>query len=384
MLSASPGPIGLEKSREKQPWTLSAFPIERFQDRKTETALKRFNPACGRRNLGRSTIREVSDQAGVSIGTVSNVLNAPHLVSDDTRARVQAVIEQLEYRPSRAARSLQARRSYLIGYLLPPADDTFALDVFLHALVTAAGKVSLEVALFSPKAGETEIDAYRRLIRSADVDGFILSETNYRDPRIGLLAEAEFPFVTFGRALTDHPFSWVDVDGAAGMEQVADHLLDLGHERITLVAWPEGSESGDDRVRGFQLALRRRGQKLERHPIVRSENGFDHGLGIGRKLMSQEDPPKAIACVEDGLALGVMAAIAESGRKVGTEVAVTGFDDSAPARLISPGLTSVRQPMEQVATVLIETLIEGFQGSNYPRTALLRPELIVRGSSAGA
>ena len=300
------------------------------------------------------------------------------------RVRVQAVITQLGYRPSRAARSLQARRSYLIGYLLPPADDTFALDVFLHALVTAAGLFDLEIALFSPKADESELDAYRRLIRSADVDGFILSETNYRDPRIGLLTEAEFPFVTFGRALTDHPFSWVDVDGADGMSQVVDHLLDQGHQELTLVAWPEGSESGDDRVRGFQLALRRRGQALEKHPVVRSENGFDQGVAIGRELMARDQPPRAIACVEDGLALGVMAAINESGRRVGREVAVTGFDDSAPARLISPGLTSVRQPMEKVATVLIETLIERFVSANQPRTALLRPELIVRGSSAGA
>ena len=323
--------------------------------------------------MGRTTIREVSDRAGVSIGTVSNVLNAPHLVADPTKARVLSVISELDYRPNRAARSLQARRTYLIGYRLPGAGKSPALDVFLHALVGAASGHGLEIALFSPREDESELGAYRRLIQGGDVDGLVLSETNYRDPRIGLLTESGVPFVSFGRALDSQPFSWVDVDGAAGMRMVVEHLMAAGHRQITLAAWPEGSESGDDRVRGF-------GPGDDRE-VIRVLGGFDNGRRLGHRLFSRDRPPTAVAAVEDSLALGMMAAATDLGLKVGVDVAVAGFDDSMAAGLVTPGLTSVRQPMDEVARRLIDGLVAILAGGPAPASQLLMPDLVVRGST---
>ncbi|MGH8959447.1 MAG: LacI family DNA-binding transcriptional regulator [Acidimicrobiia bacterium] len=326
--------------------------------------------------MERTTIREVSDRAGVSVGTVSNVLNAPHLVADPTKARVLSVISELDYRPNRAARSLQARRSYLIGYRLPGAGKSPALDVFLHALVGAASSHGLEMALFSPREGESELDSYRRLIRGGDVDGLVLSETNYQDPRIGLLTESGFPFVSFGRAFDSEPFSWVDVDGAAGMTLVVEHLVAAAHREITLAAWPPGSESGDDRVRGF-------GSGDERE-VVRVLGGFENGRQLGRTLFARDRPPTAVAAVEDGLALGMMAAAAELGLQVGVDVAIAGFDDSVAAGLVTPGLTSVRQPMDQVARYMIDALVSILAGDPAPPPQLLMPDLVVRESTGGA
>jgi LacI family transcriptional regulator len=323
--------------------------------------------------MGRSTIREVSDRAGVSVGTVSNVLNAPHLVADPTRARVLSVISELDYRPNRAARSLQARRTYLIGYRLPGPGKSPALDVFLHALVGAASGHGLEIALFSPRHGETELDAYRRLIRGGDVDGLVLSETNYRDPRIELLNESGVPFVSFGRALDSQPSPWVDVDGASGMRLVVDHLVAAGHPQITLAAWPEGSESGDDRVRGFGPGANRE--------VIRVLGGFENGRRLGHSLFGRDRPPTAVAAVEDSLALGMMAAAADLGMSVGRDVAVAGFDDSEAAALVTPGLTSVRQPMDQVARCLIDGLVSILDGGPVPPSQLLMPDLVVREST---
>ena len=325
--------------------------------------------------MGRSTIREVSDRAGVSVGTVSNVLNAPHLVADPTRARVLSAISELDYRPNRAARSLQARRTYLIGYRLPGAGKSPALDVFLHALVGAASGHGLEIALFSPREDETELDAYRRLIQGGDVDGLVLSETNYQDPRIALLTESGVPFVSFGRALGSQPFPWVDVDGAAGMRLVVDHLVAAGHPQITLAAWPEGSESGDDRVRGF-------GPGNDRE-VIRVLGGFENGRRLGHSLFGRDRPPTAVAAVEDSLALGVMAAAADLGLSVGRDVAVAGFDDSVAAGLVTPGLTSVRQPMDQVARCMIDGLVSILDGGPLPHSQLLMPDLVVRESTRG-
>ncbi|HJQ95993.1 MAG TPA: LacI family DNA-binding transcriptional regulator [Acidimicrobiia bacterium] len=335
--------------------------------------LKRFNAG---KAMARTTIREVSDRAGVSVGTVSNVLNAPHLVADPTKARVLSVISELDYRPHRAARSLQARRSYLIGYRLPGAGKSPALDVFLHALVGAASGYGLEIALFSPRGDESELDSYRRLISGGDVDGLVLSDTNYRDPRIGLLTDSGFPFVSFGRALDSQSFSWVDVDGAAGMKLVVDHLVAAGHRQITLAAWPEGSESGDERVRGFG-----RGKDRE---VIRVLGGFENGRQLGRELFRRDTPPTAVAAVEDSLALGMMAAATELGLKVGSEIAVAGFDDSIAAGLVTPGLTSVRQPMDQVARWMIDALVSMLAGSPVPQSQLLMPDLVVRESTGTA
>lgn len=329
----------------------------------------------------RTTIRQVSDRAGVSVGTVSNVLNAPHLVSSGTRSRVLDAISELEYRPNRSARSLQAQRTYLIGYRLPDPGVSSALDVFLHSLVAGASEHGLEIVLFS-STEHSDLGAYRASIRSGDVDGFVLSETNYEDPRIALLLEASFPFVAFGRALASKPFSWVDVDGAAGIMAVVDHLAGLGHQRIALVAWPPGSESGDPRVAGYVAAMARAGLAIDRELIVRADGGFESGRKTGWDLLSRRRRPTAIVTVQDDLAFGVMAAAADHGMGVGQDLAVTGFDDSPAAAMSTPGLTSVRQPMELVAARMIELLVSQLQDPQAQVSgSLLVPDVVIRAST---
>lgn len=332
----------------------------------------------------RTTIRHVSDRAGVSVGTVSNVLNAPHLVSSGTRDRVLDAIAELDYRPNRSARNLQAQRTYLIGYRLPGPGNSPALDVFLHSLVAGASEHGFEIVLFSPSSGQSDLDAYRKSIRSGDVDGFVLSETNYEDPRITLLAETAFPFVAFGRSLASTPFSWVDVDGAAGMVEVVEHLVNLGHSRIALVGWPPGSESGDARVAGFQTGMAKAGLELEPDLVIRIESGYEAGRHAGRRLLKLASPPTAIATVQDDLAFGVMRAASDIGMTIGDDLAVTGFDDSPAASFATPGLTSVRQPMDLVAESMIELLVEQFRDPNAPRSGtLLVPDLVTRSSTLG-
>lgn len=326
----------------------------------------------------------MSDRAGVSVGTVSNVLNAPHLVSSGTRSRVLDAISELDYRPSRSARSLQAQRTYLIGYRLPDPGKSSALDVFLHSLVAGASEHGLEIVLFSPSGGQTDLDAYRKSIRSGDVDGFVLSETNYEDPRIALLAETGFPFVAFGRALASRPFSWVDVDGAAGMVQVVDHLVERGHRRIALVAWPSGSESGDARTNGFLTGMAKAGLPINPAYLIRIENGYESGRDAGRRLLAMNHPPTAIVTVQDDLAFGVMSAADELDVKVGKDLAVTGFDDSPAAAFSTPGLTSVRQPMDLIAETMVELLVAQLQDPKITRrNTLLVPDIVMRSSTLG-
>ena len=349
--------------------------------------LKRFNWELKRfrSHFLRQTIRDVSDRAGVSVATVSNVLNSPHLVASETRTKVMDAIEALGYRPNRTARSLQARKTQRIGYRLPDPGPQAALDVFLHRLVATAANHGFDLSLFAPRSGQDDLGAYREVIRSGDVDGFVLSETNYADPRVELLSELGFPFAAFGRADHPSPFPWVDVDGAAGVAEVVDHVASRGHRRIGLVAWPPGSESGDDRVEGFYRGMRTAELAVDPRLIKRVENGFVAGRTAGAELLGSPDPPTAIVTVQDELGFGAMAAISDLGLRPGDDVVVTGFDDTPAAAHVRPGLTSVRQPFDEVAQTLVNLLVSRLiNPAAAPGSALLMPQLVVRGSTTGS
>jgi DNA-binding LacI/PurR family transcriptional regulator len=330
----------------------------------------------------RRTIRDVSQRAGVSVGTVSNVLNAPHLVSKPTLSKVLEAIEDLDYRPNRAARGLQARRTHLIGYRLPGPGVSPALDVFLHQVVATAASHDLALTLFSPRPGQDDLEALREMVSSGDVDGLILSETNYGDRRVVLLHDLGFPFAAFGSSDLPFDFPWVDIDGAHGIALVVEHLVAQGHDRIALIAWPEGSKSGDQRVDGYHLAMERAGLDPDPDLLIRTNNGFEQGRRAAFELFGRKPRPTAVVTVQDELAFGVFAAAAEIGLRVGDEVGVAGFDDSDAARLMSPGLTSVRQPFEQVAEALVDLLVARLhEPDGDPQTVLVKPELVIRGST---
>ncbi|MYE55937.1 MAG: LacI family transcriptional regulator [Acidimicrobiaceae bacterium] len=327
----------------------------------------------------RPTIRDVAEAAGVSTATVSNVVNGHPHVRGKTRAKVLEAIEKLGYRASRAAKSLPAGRTFMLAYCLPAdAARNFALDVFLHHVVSRAAEEDLEVLLFAQK-GKDRVRPYAELIRRGGADGFVLSGIDYRDPRVAFLQERAIPFACFGR-VDDESVASVDVDGASGISAAVNHLHSLGHERIAFVGWPEGSATGDDRLAGFVGRAGALG--LDPGRVVRSIDDFDLGRKLVPALVSDHDPT-AVVSVSDTLALGIMAGLRDEGLEPGRDVAVTGFDDIPAASLAAPSLTSLRQPMEQVGALLVEHLVARLTGEDAPISMLVQPDLIVRDSTAG-
>ncbi|WP_420638156.1 LacI family DNA-binding transcriptional regulator [Candidatus Poriferisocius sp.] len=328
----------------------------------------------------RPTIRDVAEFAGVSTATVSNVVNGHAHVRDRTKQRVLDAIEVLGYQASRAARSLPAGRTFLLGYCLP--DDTSpnaALDVFLHHVVSTAARADLEVLLFTQK-NRDRVQPYAEMLRRGGADGFVLSGIDYEDPRVEFLRQRGIPFACFGRVGDDSVIS-VDVDGAAGIRAAVSHLHAVGHERIAFVGWPEGSATGDDRCGGFVSATAELG--LEGGRVVRTVDDFD----LARKLVPAlvaEHQPTAVVCVSDTVALGVMSGLRDEGLMPGAEIAVAGFDDVPAASLSAPSLTSVRQPMDRVGSLLVERLVGRLTGEGTSGSVLVEPDLIVRESTIGA
>jgi DNA-binding LacI/PurR family transcriptional regulator len=334
----------------------------------------------------RPTLHTVARAAGVSRQTVSNALNAPERVRPATLTRIRAAIDDLGYRPSLAARQLRTSRSSTLGLRLEPTRDGISgsvLDRFLHALVEDAQAAQYRVLLYTARSDSAEISSYADLLSASQLDGFVLTSTHHGDPRTAWLTDRGVPFSTFGRpwgAERDH-HAWVDVDGAAGTEQAVVHLAMQGHRRIAFVGWPGGSGVGDDRRAGWRRGLLAAGLSpvdLEARGLdIAVEDSVIAGAGMGMRLLSVSEPPTAIVCASDSLALGVLRAV---DRAVGACTAVVGFDDTPIAAAV--GLTSVAQPLAEAARECLQQVLAGISGDTHrPGTALLAPRLVVRPSS---
>jgi DNA-binding LacI/PurR family transcriptional regulator len=324
----------------------------------------------------------------VSVATVSYVLNNTGAVSEATRQRVLQAVQELGYRPSVIARGLQARESRMIGYSwrpVPPNQFNPILEKFIHSMAEAAERHDFHVLTFPMSCRSDEVGAYRAMIESGRVDGFILPHTNLNDQRIRYLLDAGFPFVAFGRANPDWDFPWVDVDGADGMEQAVRHLLDLGHECIACLAWPEASLTGEYRMRGYRVAMARAGLEVRPAWIGRSENTYYAAYEAARPWLRLPpgERPTAVVALSDLMAIGVMNAAADAGLRVGRDLAVTGFDDAPVTDYLRPPLTSLRQPIAEVGELAVTMLIQLVDGETpSPAQVLLKPRLIVRASTA--
>ncbi|HET9861297.1 MAG TPA: LacI family DNA-binding transcriptional regulator [Nocardioidaceae bacterium] len=337
-----------------------------------------------RRSGKAPTLATVADEAGVSRQTVSNALNSPHLLREETLARVRRAIDVLGYSPNRAARSLRTRSSHLIGLRVEPATEGTAnalMDRFLHSLVESSNGAGYHVLLFS--SGDADpLAGYDDLLRSTAVDAFVITDTYRGNPQARWLEGRGAPFVAFGRPWNEpgstHP--WVDVDGRAGVTLAVEHLVERAHSRIAWVGWQKGSYIGEDRRAGWVDTMHEHGLATSRLS-ARGDDTVEFGRRAAQALLESESPT-AFVCASDTIAMGVLHTLAERGLRPGSDVAVVGFDDSIAAQVAPPGLTSVRQPLEQVAVEIVRLL--GQRLAHKPieqRGCLLTPTLTVRGTS---
>ncbi|MEV0232720.1 LacI family DNA-binding transcriptional regulator [Nonomuraea sp. NPDC050786] len=366
------------------------------------------------------TITDVARAAGVSRQTVSNTLNSPEVVREETRRHVLEVIERLGYRANQAARQMRTGRSRLIAIRIEPDGDGISgsvLDRFLHGLTETAAQEGYRILLYTAADDRSEIATYEDLLGAYKPDAFVLTATHHDDLRTSWLLERGLPFVAFGRPWSDLPDArhpWVDVDGAAGTEAATRHLLAAGHRRIGFIGWPPGSGVGDDRREGWAraLAASQRGTDLttsqQGATLAASQQGTDlaafrqgpdaaasqQGAALGglqravedgiaagesaaRDLLAADPELTALVCASDSLALGALQA-----REPGRPVAVIGFDDTPAAKAV--GLTSVNQPLAEAAAACVELLARALESPDAepPSThVLLPPSLIIRQSA---
>jgi LacI family transcriptional regulator len=330
------------------------------------------------------TLADVAERAGVSRQTVSNAVNNPDLLRPDTLERVRQTIAELGYSPNRAARNLRTRTSQLIGMRFAPVQEgtaNQAMDRFVHSLVEASEEAGDHV-LQVPGDDEDPVGGYDNLLRSTAVDAFVVTDTYLGNPQAAWLSQQRAPFVAFGRPWDDDAARhvWVDVDGAAGIRLATQHLIDRGHTRIAWIGWRKDSPIGEDRRSGWVQTMHENG--LPTTGLASRVEDVVHSGAEAAAVLLDESKPTAFVCASDTLAMGVLHTLWIRQLAPGEDIAVVGFDDSQVAQVFPVGLTSVRQPLEDVAVEIVKVLRALLTHQPVEtRGVLLKPTLTIRESS---
>ncbi|GAA1605922.1 LacI family DNA-binding transcriptional regulator [Kribbella sancticallisti] len=336
-----------------------------------------------KRPVRRTTVADVARLAGVSAMTVSNVLNAPHRVSEPTVRTVQAAIDELGYTPSHAARALSSGRSQVIGLPLYLEDDTFAdqnpgLGGFLHGLlgglVKAAAVSGYGVHVTTPTEGATEIALYEKLIAARQVDAIVVLETMPRDPRIEFLSNRGFPFVAFGRTGPAQRQCWVDVDNEVSMAAIARHARSTGRTRAAYLATDSGLPWVHQRQEGFL-------REFTSPHAVQSFSDLDAVVAYVENALDRSDRPDLFVADNDAFAVVAMRTLQRRGVKVGQDIAVTGFNDFPFASMLDTPLTTARIPLRDIAGCLFDRALHEINGDPDQPGRLVTAPLVVRASA---
>jgi LacI family transcriptional regulator len=333
-----------------------------------------------------ATILDVARMAGVSPATVSHAFSAKRPVSERTRARVQAAAVRAGYRPSHLAAAMVTGRTRTLGVVVPDIANPFFSELVRGAEAAAMAAGYMTIVCSSELDADLE-DRCVEVLSDRRVDSLLyLPGTTRRhrcleDPALGTT-----PLVVIDEEMPDLPAraSVVMSDNEAGGAAAARHLAELGHAEIGVVAGPPGLPTAEARLRGFVAALTDLGIAVQPKRILRAVYYTrEAGLLAGASLLSRQPGISAVFCANDLIALGMMSAAAQAGRTVGRDLSVAGFDDIFVAQLVSPALTTIRQPIAELgrrAAGIAIGAIEGRDGE--PRREVLPVQLVVRGSTS--
>lgn len=322
------------------------------------------------------TIRDVARRADVSVASVSRVLNGLDVVSEETRARVAAAVEELGYVPHAGARSLSLARTHAIGVVLPDLYGEFFSEM-VRGMDAGARERGYLLLLSNLHSGSGLAASALRALRGR-VDGLLVMapHLSLRDLAAALPPGVPAVLLNTGGEVHGHPA--IDLDNAAGAAAVADHFLALGRRRIVHIAGPQGNVDAEQRASAFEAALARTGDvQLE---TVRGDFTQDSGEAATEAMLGAGHRFDAVFGANDDMAVGALQALRRAGIRVPEHVAVAGFDDIPLARHL--GLTSVRVRIAELGKKALARLLERLDGkTDVPAHELHSPELVVRAST---
>jgi LacI family transcriptional regulator len=331
-----------------------------------------------------ATMNDVARLADVSIATVSHVINGTRFVSAERVERVHAAMQELGYTPDATARSLRVGRTDTIGLVIPDTSNPFfaALARWIEEAGFESGYTTI---LANSDERPDREHRYVSTLVSKRVDGIILAPSRGDHRRlIKLLENARMPVVVVDRDAELPNADVVLYDNAGGSYEATRHLIDLGHECIGCIAGPADATSAAERVKGFRRAMSDAGLALPDNAVVEADFHFTGGREATARLLANGEPFTALFAANDLMAAGAIRALAERGLGVPGDISVIGFDDAPLAEMISPSLTTMRQPLQDMAQAAVTLLLSRITESNgpAPNRRVLPTSLVVRESTA--
>jgi len=330
-------------------------------------------------------MKDVAKLSGVSIKTVSRVLNNEPHVQEILRERVRKAVKELNYIPSRSARALRGRKSYNITLICHSGNSAYVNSIQFGAIIACQSLgYQLSVVLLEGLADKSLSDIKTDIRKFTEIhqpDGILLLSLYAAHKRIAqALDELEIPTVRVGPITDKVNGIIVEIDDFRASMELTQHLLDLGHKRIGFIRGKEDQAATEVRYKGYCFALEAEGIAVDPELVLRGQFDFKSGLEGGDAFLSMESPPTAIFASNDDMAAGVVTAAMKRNLKVPNDLSVVGFDDSDVAVRMWPPLTTVSQPLQMLGEVAITNLVEGFKNdSDKPKKKIvLDHELIIR------
>lgn len=336
--------------------------------------------------MGQATIKDIARTLGLSPSTVSRALNDHPDISKETKRRVQTLAVELDYHPNSIAQSLQKRRSNIIGIVAPQIKHVFFASV-VAGITDIAYDAGYTVMICSSNEDFDREEMNIRALISQRVAGLLISisQSTQGCDHFDLLKRRKIPVVFFDRVCEDESASKVVVDDYEGAYHAVEYLIEKGYQRIAHLGGPESLNICQERARGYRDALRAHQFQVHEDWIQHTGLNEEHGsVGLAELLDKMPEPPDAVFCVNDPVAIGAYAVLKERGLKIPEDIALLGFSDNPIASLVDPPLTTVRQPAYEMgcrAAALLLRQIENEDEASNPVTETLKTELIIRQST---
>jgi LacI family transcriptional regulator len=343
------------------------------------------------------TIRDIAKAANVSTAAVSYVINDKPGVSEETRLKIQRIMREMNYRPNPQARGLAAKRTGMLGLMIPDITDPFYVNV-VRGVEAESNQLGYTLTLCTTHGDAERERNVAGTLTSNWVDGVIMMAYKLSPSELEKLSKHKVPIVVIDNPEVAGLIPSIMVNNTALGRTATAYLVEMGHTRIGFIHGVEGSNSSAARYEGYVQALKSHGLEPDPDLVERGDFSYEHGLAAAHRLLSLPNRPTAIFAANDQMAFGVMNAATELGLSVPEDISVIGVDDIEAAALVVPGLTTMRQPTWEIgacAVQILERLInppEDSQDSKDAQSAdaskssviqrVFEAELVVRGSCA--
>ena len=331
-----------------------------------------------------TTIKDVARRAGVSISTVSHVINNSRAVGDESRRRVEEAMAELGYQPNTLARNLRRRQTQSIGMIVPDNANPFFAEI-ARAIEDSSFDQNHSVILCNTEGDLAKQTAYTDLLIQNQVAGIVFVAAGVSTELVEDLRRRRVPLVVVDRAVPGVEVNAVLTNHCQGGRLATQHLIDLGHRRIACISAGSELSPSADRVTGYLETLRENDVPVTKELVVPGDFQYESGYHAANVLLDLPQPPTAVFACNDLMAVGCISAAAERSLRVPEDLSVVGFDDVRLASFTNPPLTTVAQPIWQIGNLAVEMLMERIENIDAQmRVEQLDTQLVERRSTAQA